>query len=229
MYDITEINKVESGDMSPMTSTNVENTSGKSEFTSTTKNTSQSRQAVNDGGYAVPVGETVGTPNKLVIKNGDISNPSVETVFEINYNKETISTTSIIGEYLHANRRQGLYQQKQNAEKIYGHGCIIEYSVSNSGYVRGENGRGKGVIGTKGGKSNGNSKQGVRYHWDAEGNFVKYSKKDSTGRSLTDAQIKYFADSKIRDEDGNLLVVYHGTDADFTVFDRTKSRVNMDI
>ena len=132
-----------------------------------------------DGGYAVPVGETVGTPNKLVITNGDVSNPSVETVFEINYSKMTISTTSIIGEYLDANSRQGLYQQKQNAEKIYGHGCIIEYSVSNSGYVRGENGRGKGVTGTKGGKSNGNSKQGVRYHWDAEGNFVKYSRRDS--------------------------------------------------
>ena len=58
---------------------------------------------------------------------------------------------------------------------------------------------------------------------------TSYSRKDSTGRSLTDAQIKYFADSKIRDEDGNLLVVYHGTDADFTVFDRTKSRANMDI
>ena len=58
---------------------------------------------------------------------------------------------------------------------------------------------------------------------------ISYSRKDSTGRSLTDAQIKYFADSKIRDEDGNLFVVYHGTDAYFTVFDRTKSRVNMDI
>ena len=30
-------------------------------------------------------------------------------------------------------------------------------------------------------------------------------------------------------EDGTLLVVYHGTDADFTVFDRTKGRSNMDI
>ena len=56
-----------------------------------------------------------------------------------------------------------------------------------------------------------------------------FSRRDSAGNSLTAEQIKYFADSKIRDEDGNLLVVYHGTDADFTVFDRTKSRANMDI
>ena len=35
--------------------------------------------------------------------------------------------------------------------------------------------------------------------------------------------------SKIVDEDGKPLVVYHGTDADFTVFDKTKGRSGMDI
>ena len=35
--------------------------------------------------------------------------------------------------------------------------------------------------------------------------------------------------SAIVDEDGRPLVVYHGTDAEFTVFDRTKGRSNMDI
>ena len=35
--------------------------------------------------------------------------------------------------------------------------------------------------------------------------------------------------SKIVDEDGKPLVVYHGTDADFTVFDSTKTRSRMDI
>ena len=33
----------------------------------------------------------------------------------------------------------------------------------------------------------------------------------------------------MRDENGNLLVVYHGTSEEFTVFDREKSRHNMDI
>ena len=37
------------------------------------------------------------------------------------------------------------------------------------------------------------------------------------------------AKSEIRDEDGKLLKVYHGTDANFTVFDRTKGRSTMDI
>ena len=35
--------------------------------------------------------------------------------------------------------------------------------------------------------------------------------------------------SKIVDENGEPLVVYHGTDADFTVFDRAKTRATMDI
>lgn len=54
-------------------------------------------------------------------------------------------------------------------------------------------------------------------------------KKDSSGNELTVQQEEYFKDSKIRDEDGNLLVVYHGTSEDFTVFDRSKGRSNMDI
>ena len=39
----------------------------------------------------------------------------------------------------------------------------------------------------------------------------KMSTRDSTGRQLTEAQQEYFKDSKVRDEDGNLLVMYHGT------------------
>lgn len=53
--------------------------------------------------------------------------------------------------------------------------------------------------------------------------------KDSNGNKLSSKQRDYFKDSKIRDDDGNLLVVYHGTSEKFTVFDRTKSRANMDI
>ena len=48
---------------------------------------------------------------------------------------------------------------------------------------------------------------------------TKFSVRDSAGRELTEAQQKYFRDSKTRDENGNLLVMYHQTDGDFTVFD----------
>ena len=46
---------------------------------------------------------------------------------------------------------------------------------------------------------------------------------DSEGNTLTDKQREYFAGSKIVDENGKLLVNYHGTDAEFTVFDNSKS------
>lgn len=42
---------------------------------------------------------------------------------------------------------------------------------------------------------------------------------DSEGRKLTEEQAEYFKDSKVRDKDGKLLVVYHGTkNPTFTVF-----------
>ena len=48
---------------------------------------------------------------------------------------------------------------------------------------------------------------------------VQFSIRDSEGRILTEAQQDYFKDSKVRDADGNLLVMYHQTDGTFTVFD----------
>ncbi len=46
---------------------------------------------------------------------------------------------------------------------------------------------------------------------------------------VDEAAERAFADSKIRDEDGKLVKVYHGTDADFTVFDRAMGRSTADI
>ena len=40
---------------------------------------------------------------------------------------------------------------------------------------------------------------------------------------------EWFGKSKVVDEEGKPLVVYHGTDSDFTVFDMDKTRSNMDI
>ena len=41
---------------------------------------------------------------------------------------------------------------------------------------------------------------------------------DSTGRELTAQQQEYFKDSEVRDEDGRLIPVYHGSQAQFTEF-----------
>lgn len=49
---------------------------------------------------------------------------------------------------------------------------------------------------------------------------TKYSMSDSTGKELTKEQQDYFKDSKVRDENGNLKVMYHGSqDAGFHTFD----------
>lgn len=42
--------------------------------------------------------------------------------------------------------------------------------------------------------------------------------KDNKGRILSEQQQEFFKDSKVRDEKGNLLTVYHGTDKIFTEF-----------
>lgn len=51
---------------------------------------------------------------------------------------------------------------------------------------------------------------------------------DNQGRELSKQQQEYFKDSKVRDEQGRLLEVYHGSGADFNVFDRTKFGQNTD-
>ena len=43
---------------------------------------------------------------------------------------------------------------------------------------------------------------------------------DSEGNSLSKEQIDFFKDSKVRDDKGNLLVVYHGTGSSFDTFDK---------
>ena len=62
-------------------------------------------------------------------------------------------------------------------------------------------------------------------------NDIRYSKKtsfdevlqqDNKGRTLTSEQKDYFKDSKVRDRDGNLITLYHGTDSEVTTFDTNK-------
>lgn len=50
----------------------------------------------------------------------------------------------------------------------------------------------------------------------------KSIKVDTEGNKLTEGQQKYFKNSKVVDEEGNLKVMYHGTNAEFTEFDPKK-------
>ena len=57
---------------------------------------------------------------------------------------------------------------------------------------------------------------------DDLGKDALFSERDSRGHKLSEAQIEFFKDSKVRDEKGRLLAVYHGTKhAGFTKFTKT--------
>ena len=62
--------------------------------------------------------------------------------------------------------------------------------------------------------------EAYRNQFEGSAEQVRYSTRDSSGRTLTPGQQEYFAESKVRDENGNLKRMYHGTEnAGFTVFD----------
>ena len=46
--------------------------------------------------------------------------------------------------------------------------------------------------------------------------------KDNKNRELTEGQKEYFKDSKVLDDNGNLLTVYHGTTEEINVFDKAR-------
>ena len=48
------------------------------------------------------------------------------------------------------------------------------------------------------------------------------SDRDSDGRQISDGQREYFKDSVVRDDDGNLIPVYHSTHEEFYTFKRVK-------
>ena len=58
-----------------------------------------------------------------------------------------------------------------------------------------------------------------------ESKDIRYSLTDKQGRKLSEQQQEYFKDSKVRDENGKLLVMYHGTPkGEFTVFDNSQNK-----
>lgn len=55
---------------------------------------------------------------------------------------------------------------------------------------------------------------------ESENNSGSFSMQDNQGRTLTREQQEYFKDSKIKDRNGLLMTVYHGTNNDFNIFDK---------
>ena len=74
----------------------------------------------------------------------------------------------------------------------------------------------------KGGALNGKASSFANVAQNGEN--VKYSLSDTDGKQLSQEQQEYFKDSKLRDENGNLKVMYHGSqNAGFHVFDARMS------
>lgn len=59
---------------------------------------------------------------------------------------------------------------------------------------------------------------------------IRYSDRDSEGNTLSEGQQEFFKDSEVRDKDGNLLVVYHGSPkGNTTIFDKSKTSKDNDM
>ena len=69
-------------------------------------------------------------------------------------------------------------------------------------------------------------KQNVKTREATKTTTIDVSNIDDKGRELSKEQATYFKDSKVRDEKGNLLAVYHGTRGDFNVFETKRTGQN---
>lgn len=69
-------------------------------------------------------------------------------------------------------------------------------------------------------ESGGTSKQGINNVGDTQ---YSLPNTDSQGKTLSETQQKFFADSRVRDKNGNLQIVYHGTRSTHGKMQRTSS------
>lgn len=71
--------------------------------------------------------------------------------------------------------------------------------------------------------STGNREMLYEKYGDGSGADIRFSKEvDVDGRFLSEAQSERNKDSKVRDKDGKLLVMYHGTNNEFYEFDKNR-------
>lgn len=153
--------------------------------------------------------------NKIVISNGDYLKPSIESVVEFSKFSNKISEA-----------RDYFYEQIINGRTIresveYINTMCEEQVATLYGYEDSE----------LNSKSTEQRRYNLKNREDSQREertrgpkTTRYSlSKDSQGNALSENQEKFFKDSKIRDENGNLLVVYHGSKNEFNVFDISKS------
>ncbi len=143
---------------------------------------------------------------KLLDENQDVDMYQLFDIASANFTEEAVRENATVWlktrDYAQRAKEQGY------------DGVIFKNIVDNGGYSNGSEGASTVAIAFESNqiKSVANEKPSG----DAD---IRYSLSDSNGRQLSKEQSVYFKDSKVRDENGSLKVMYHGTpNGNFTVF-----------
>lgn len=200
----------------------------------------ESYRRTKEGLYMIPTGEN-GIENTIIITDGNYLEPSVESVIKINSDNETdiyevreaiydskSGVQSSFGEITRMYEEKGLCVEYNESDFQMLQGIRTEDREFDRGYSQ-RNRRGASTKSNRGGSigkgksfsfNNGinNEEQagnGLFFNGEKQYSFSE----DNTGRKLSAEQQEYFKDSKVRDKDGRLLTMYHGTpNGTFTEF-----------
>lgn len=169
------------------------------------------------GEYMLPI------ENKIVFTDGNYDSPYISEIVEVLTDYST-DFEKVKERIFNVERGKS---DKENEGRIirqmFGEGFVISYHSEVDGVYEWESGKRKGktrrtVI------SNYLRKQdGGRNDTESKETSIKFSDRDTLGNTLTEAQQSYFAESKMRDDDGKLVVMYQGSQTEFFEFDRKKS------
>ena len=206
-------------------------------------------QRTNTGEYMIPVSDiynskTEGIENTIIFASGTIDNPVISSVIKIDADNET--KLSELRRIIYEAERRGIQQKTEGIFRRYDSSDYANARTGKSGLVRGNGYNNK--LGANRRRGSGKNKKSVSYRTTAEGykqynlrpyktsskdgvfsnaKKTKYSLSDSDGKALTNEQSEFFKDSKMRDDNGNLKVMYHGSqNAGFHIFDPSMSDDN---
>lgn len=170
-----------------------------------------------NGDYIIEVGDyRGGERTTLIITDGRFNGQSIEMV--VKFYTDNLDTTIKLKEFLYERAKQTTnYERLGESFDAYANTNELE-SVGIYTLESGESFEEFSKQRTDGGKNSGKNTE--LQDRETNSNKPQFSlSKDSDGNSLTETQAEFFKDSKIRDENGNLQVMYHGTlNGDFYSF-----------
>lgn len=184
-----------------------------------------------DGQYIIPIGEDYGQYDVLVYTNNDPVNPKISQVIKLSEFADEYLKESVWRELLSEKNitERAIERKIAYVRTVYGEKSIIRYVLQDSPsfreyeYATNEgafSGQDSGRIGKRFDLGSTDTEGKRDRSGDIKGNLKSsYSKVDTEGNTLSEAQQEYFEASVVRDALGRLIVVYHGTEkGGFTVF-----------